>query len=658
MKRIWLWTILNVATLALGVAAAQALFPSFEAQDLHRPLAAAVVLLLVFAVNAGWLAVQWLRLRQDLRRLAAGVDSVPDASPRHAWADDYRTEARILAEAMDRLRSRFGDTLDQVVRYGEELRRLQFAEERPLGLADRERGRSRSSLRRSPAGDLEMVARLTPELAWMAASSKLLGLLGRPLGELTGKPLASVVHPEDSPQLPAIFKQVAQKGEGHNILFRLVDQLGQPHYVQVDVMARYQPDGALAHFRCHLLDVTERVTAERELLRRTEELQAVNQHLRRVIRQLERLKEGYRDLYHHSPVMYFSLDQDGRLLRCNETMVATLGYARDEVLGRPFAEIMTSDSRRALPGGQSWFLGQQEIQLPVQLIRKDGGLIDTEIRSVAVHDSAGRFLRTRSVAQDVTEQKRLADQVRERAEQLKKANEDLLRINGELDDFTYVVSHDLKEPLRTIDVFSNVLAGDYREQLGENARQYLDHLVHASRRLKALIDDLLALSRAGRVVDAIRPCDLEAVLGLVQGDLADLIQRKKGMVRVDGPLPLVLADPARLQQLLANLISNGLKYNEHPRPEVVFGCGADLAHPQAPDWLVFFVRDNGIGIDAAYHEQIFKVFRRLHRQEDYEGTGAGLAICKKIVEAHGGKIWVESTPEQGSTFYFTLQRAS
>jgi PAS domain S-box-containing protein len=262
------------------------------------------------------------------------------------------------------------------------------------------------------------------------------------------------------------------------------------------------------------------------------------------------------------------------------------------------------------------------------------------------------------------ELRRLAGALHDKAEELQQANTQLRRINRELDDFSYVVSHDLKEPLRTLEAFSTFLAQDYGTQLGLEGQEYITHLIQASRRLRELIDDLLTLSRAGRVINSPQVFDLGGALETTRLDLADLIQRRAAVLRVEGTLPAVTGDPQRVVQLLTNLVSNGLKYNSNPRPEVVVGQSAAKPH-SAPDingleveHATIFVRDNGIGIDPQYHEQIFRIFRRLHRREDYEGTGAGLAICKKIVEAHGGKIWVESAPETGSTFFFTLPRAN
>ncbi|HMF18864.1 MAG TPA: ATP-binding protein, partial [Gemmataceae bacterium] len=253
-----------------------------------------------------------------------------------------------------------------------------------------------------------------------------------------------------------------------------------------------------------------------------------------------------------------------------------------------------------------------------------------------------------------------------RRDELERANADLRLINRELEEFTSVVSHDLKEPLRTLQAFSGFLAEDYSRQLGPDGFQYINHLVQASRRMGALIDDLLTLSGAGKITDELQSFNMNEIVATVRGDLVDLLARKEADLIVEGSLPTVVGDPPRITQLLTNLVSNGLKYNTNPKPKVVIGqagrtksSGPALNgfHKAGFKPVTLFVRDNGIGIDPRYHEQIFGIFRRLHQPEEYEGTGAGLAICKKIVEGHGGQIWLESAPGQGATFYFTLPHA-
>ncbi len=617
---------------------------------------------LVAVVSLLLLTLGWL-LRRSARHLV--LSPIGDlARQMTGLADNHATrftpaalaELSAFSAAAERVRVQYVEALAELVRRGEALEQLRRAE-RPaaLGRADAEQGQSHAGFRSGAVAAGDMIARLTPNLHWLAMTPALQQFLGWSLAELAGRSFLELVHGEDFRELSASYEQALATGEGHNIAFRIVNPSGVERHVQMDVLTRYADDGSPLHFRCHLSDVTDRILTERELRARAEQLSPANERLHRTVRDLERLKEGYRDLYHHAPVMYFSLDPAGNLVACNQTMLLGLGYTRDELFGQPYYRLLTAESRRRFQNDPAAYQQPGETQLEVQWLHKQGRVIDVLVRSVAVFDAEGRFLRSRSVAQDVTESKSLSDELRQQAERLRKANDDLVRINKELDDFTYVVSHDLKEPLRTIEAFSTILRQDYHDALGAEAKEYLGFVIQAGNRMSALIDDLLTLSRAGRMTDTLQACDLAEVLLQVQDDLADLMQQKGARVRLDGIPPAVWADPLRLRQLLSNLVSNGIKYNQSPVPEVVVGT-LEGGSPDSAEVTVF-VRDNGIGIDPRYHEQIFKVFRRLHRPEEYEGTGAGLAICQKIVEAHGGRIRVASEAGKGATFLFTLPRA-
>jgi len=453
------------------------------------------------------------------------------------------------------------------------------------------------------------------------------------------------------------MQEALRDGEAHNVTFRVRSPAGDERYLQTDVMTCYSDKNDPLHLRCHFIDVTDRILTERELRRRTEELSEANARLQKANDDLQRLKESYRDLYHQAPVLYFSLDADGRFVACNDTMLYTLGYPREELIGRPYGRLLTPESRADFRNDPTIF--QLPGELETQWVKHDGTVIDVWIGTSVVGDEKGTFVRSRSAARDVTERKRLAKALSDKAREIGQANAELLRINQELEDFTYIVSHDLKEPLRTIEAFSNFLAQDYGPQLGDEGQEYINHLIQASRRLGALIDDLLALSRAGRVINTPRAFAWDEVFQVIRADLHDLIQRQQAVLRVEAPLPPVCGDRERVIQLLANLISNGVKYNKSPQPEVVVGAALPLkaeGQNARPELVTFFVRDNGIGIDPTYHEQIFRMFRRLHRRDEIDGTGAGLTICRRIVEAHGGRIWVESRAGQGATFYFTLPR--
>jgi PAS domain S-box-containing protein len=552
----------------------------------------------------------------------------------------------------------YGRALREVVEVQEAFEKLRAFQER----AGVEKGYSLSFVKRG--GDFSrssrrLVARLAPNLHWMAATPALQQLLGRDMPDLNARPFLDVVHPDDREPVGRAFQDTLRDGEGHNITFRVLarppqapDGPPEEHHLQMDLLTRYTNDGAPLHLRCHLLDITEKIRTEQELRTRGKELAEANERLRHINSDLQCLKEGYRDLYDRAPVMYFNLDPFGRFVTCNKTMLDRLGYTRQELFGQPYQRVLAPASRRAYRPAAFRAAGEIE----TQWLKKDGTVIDVWIHTVPLHDKRGRFERSRSTAQDVTERNRLQ-------RDLEQANEQLRRINRELDQFTYVVSHDLREPLRTLEAFSTFLAQDYGEQLGAEGQGFINHLVEASRRLGVLIGDLLQLSQAGRVLNTPRAVDVRAALQTVLSDLHDLIQRKEAVVRPDEALaacPAVSGDPQRLMQLLANLVGNGLKYNTSDRPEVVVGYRPEDGPSAAADGrlVTLFVRDNGIGIDPQYHEQIFQLFRRLHHRDAYEGTGAGLAICQKIVEAHGGRIWLESSAGGGTTFYFTLPRSA
>lgn len=498
-----------------------------------------------------------------------------------------------------------------------------------------------------------LVARIAPNLNFIATTQALCRFLGRSNSELTARSILDVIHPDDAEALRQSVSESLRDGEAHNVLVRALvpSGPGQPNderFLQMDVMTCYNEAAQPINLRCHFLDVTDRIQAERELRRITLEMTEANERLRLSHQEMERLKESYRDLYHHAPILYFSLDIDSRLVAFNETFLRHLGYPREQLLNQPYRMLLPPEALAAFladPG-----MMQRAGDVETQWVRSDGSVIDVWIGITTIREPGGKFIRSRSAARDVTETNRLAYDLHIKAEELARTNAQLRRTNQELEEFSYVVSHDLKEPLRTLEAFSNFLAADYGPLLGGEGQEYISHLVQASRRLGRLIDDLLTLSRTGRVIHSPRPFEWRPVIDTVLSDLRDLITRKQAKVRVEGELPACLGDPARVMQLLANLISNGLKYNHSPEPEVVVGA----RRGPAADHVTLFVRDNGIGIDPRHHEQVFRIFRRLHHRDEVEGTGAGLAICRRIVEAHGGRIWIESRAGEGATFLFTL----
>lgn len=230
----------------------------------------------------------------------------------------------------------------------------------------------------------------------------------------------------------------------------------------------------------------------------------------------------------------------------------------------------------------------------------------------------------------------------------KRNEERVVAINKELDDFAYIAAHDLKEPLRGIHNYTSFLKEDYAAQLDETGRQYIDSIQRLAARLSTLIDRLLAYSRLGSTDLARETVDVDKVVDAVEEDLSRL-WAEGAELRRPGHLGIVQGDATRIGEVFQNLISNAVKYNDKPSKWVEIGCDRSGIQP------VFYVRDTGIGIQPHHQESVFRIFKRLHEQNKYGGgTGAGLTIVKKIVERHGGRIWLESEPGEGTVFYFTF----
>jgi light-regulated signal transduction histidine kinase (bacteriophytochrome) len=255
---------------------------------------------------------------------------------------------------------------------------------------------------------------------------------------------------------------------------------------------------------------------------------------------------------------------------------------------------------------------------------------------------------SRAAAMNLMEDAVAAREETERAkEALQKSAEELARSNRELNQFASVASHDLQEPLRTVRGFVQLLQKKYSNQLDAEADTFIEFAVDGTKRMETLIKDLLAYARVGSRGKEPVPIDAGAALRQAMDNLSASIQ-EVGAEVTHGQLPTVKADPSQLPQLFQNLLGNAIKFHGEAPPKIHVDARRD------GDCWQFSVRDNGIGIAPKLHDEIFEVFRRLHTQKQYAGTGIGLAICKKIVDRHGGRIWVESQPGQGAIFYFTI----
>jgi PAS domain S-box-containing protein len=336
-------------------------------------------------------------------------------------------------------------------------------------------------------------------------------------------------------------------------------------------------------------------------------------------------------------------DFKGRILAWNRGAVRMYGYTEKEALGLNILdlvpEVSREENRRMLAGLAK---GEPIISFETRRLTKDGRVLDAWLIVTPLPDEEGSIQTFSTTERDITERRRAE-------EALRRAVADLKRSNEELQQFAYVASHDLQEPLRAVASFTQLLSERYKGKLDKDADEFIAFAVGGANRMQTLINDLLSYSRLETRGKPPEPTDSHDALGQALANLGTAIRESVALVTNDD-LPKVLADEGQLVQLFQNLIGNAVKFHGKEPPRVHVSAAL-----QGREWL-FSVRDNGIGIAQEYQERIFSIFQRLHSREEYPGTGIGLALCKRIVERHGGTIRVESEPGSGSTFFFTLPK--
>ena len=363
-------------------------------------------------------------------------------------------------------------------------------------------------------------------------------------------------------------------------------------------------------------------------------------------RKLEKSEEAarfselrYRELIETANSIIVRWSVRGEIVFINDFGLRFFGYSSDELLGRPFMTLfpkVEKDTGKDMKEMLRDIVTDTEnhAYVPSENVRKDGLAVWVAWTNKAIPDAMGNIAEILAIGNDITE--------------LKKMQQRLETSNMELEQFAYVASHDLQEPLRMISSYTELFERRYQGELDERARKYMNYIVEGAKRMQRLIQDLLVFSRVGRMDTARRPVDCNAVIDAVVTDMHEQIIQENATVTRDA-MPVINAGETNMRQLFQNLIGNAIKFHRENVPPRVHVSARNTYE----GWL-FSVNDNGMGIEPRYFEKIFVIFQRLHSRNEYPGTGIGLAICKKIVATYGGKIWVESQPGEGSTFYFTI----
>jgi PAS domain S-box-containing protein len=390
---------------------------------------------------------------------------------------------------------------------------------------------------------------------------------------------------------------------------------------------------------------------EQRVQERTWDLTQVNEQLQREITDRSRIEAELRKAMQFQEKLLeltsnaiAVLDREGRLSHLNRRALELTGYCREELEGHSFAEIVPAEQLADTSAAVQRTLvdGAKVYQVETDILRRDGGRRTISFNLAPMIED-GKVVGAVGTAEDITDALRAQHALERYAHELERSNRELVQ-------FAYVASHDLQEPLRVVAGYLQLLETQQGDTLKPEGRRYIERAVGAVKRMHGLINDLLAYSRIGSRGTIRTHTLVHQVLEKVRENVAVTLTETGANLHID-TMPAVWADASQLTQVFQNLLSNALKFRGTQPPEI------HIAAEREEDGWRFGVRDNGIGLAAEHAERVFQIFQRLHTRSEFPGNGIGLAICKKIVEGHGGRIWVESQPGQGALFQFTIPDA-
>lgn len=362
---------------------------------------------------------------------------------------------------------------------------------------------------------------------------------------------------------------------------------------------------------------------------------------------------NFRLLLDAAPDAMVVVDQTGIIVLANLQADRIFGHSRDQLTGHSIDTLVPERFRDRHLGHREFYFRDPRVRpmgrsLELYGLRRDGSEFPVEISLSPLNVSGSLYIT--AAIRDITDRKEIEEKVRALNSELEKKIADLAATNQELESFSYSVSHDLRAPLRQVDGFSKILLDEAADSLSPEQRGYLQEIRNGTRHLGQLVDDLLKFSRLGRQALVPQLVSLNAlVLSVVSEAQSDLANSGRVIEWQLNTLPDVICDTTLIRQAFRNLISNAVKFTQG-RSKAFIEIGYDQ------EQSAFFVRDNGVGFDMKYADKLFGVFQRLHLQDDFEGTGVGLATVQRIVLKHGGRIWATAEPDRGATFFFTIEQ--
>ncbi|TAL39805.1 MAG: PAS domain S-box protein [Spirochaetes bacterium] len=473
-----------------------------------------------------------------------------------------------------------------------------------------------------------------------------------------------MLYPADRERVLAFFGNVRANLNPDPIEHRIVHKNGETRWISNTASVILDEWGEVARLDGFVLDITSRKQAEEELhgyrdrleelvCARTGELEAANTSLQREIagrrlyeEKLKRSEIKNRTILESSTDAVFLESLDGRILDCNQSACDQFGYTREELHGITVMDLLPGDAGMIHPDAVRDRLAGDGIFIETRNMRKDGSVFPCEVRArlVVIQDEELVVV----FVHDLTAARRAEEEIRSLNENLTGAVAKLEEANRELEAFNYTVSHDLRLPLLTIGGYANLVARHFGGLIPDEAHRYLKIIGDEVRRMENLLSDLLELSRLENHQFDLKPIDIAAMSTRIFSLLGPREDDRQPSLQA-GTLPPCFGDEVMIEQLLKNLIGNSLKYSSrqrHPKIEMG-GWNQGIEN-------TYFVKDNGIGFDMKDADKLFEIFERLHPQEEFPGTGVGLTIVQRIVCRHGGRVWAESRPGKGATFFFTL----